>query len=182
MAGSWQEDFFEKLVEASKRAGDPRLATATLHRRKKTASYEHPQLQWIECVFDSNRVSGNADSQVLVVECAPKRGTEIESAALKREFANAGINGDLKIDVDVLFAQYRWGFGRDAAFPVSDPRRVDEAAHWTIGVLKLFFDHLDRRREVILRYLESFLRSGLVQHPRKRAIFAPGATNGSKSS
>lgn len=146
---SWHEDFFEKLVEASKRAGDPRLATATLHRRKKIASYEHPQLQWIECVFDSNRVSGNADSQVLVVECALKRGTELDSAALKQEFANAGITGDLQIDADVLFAQYRWGFGRDAAFPVNDRRRVDEAAHWTIGVLKLLFDHLDRRREVI---------------------------------
>ena len=149
MPNSWQEDFFEKLVEASKRAGDPRLATATLHRRKKTASYEHPQLQWIECVFDSNRVSGNEDSQVLVVECAPKRGTEIDSAALKREFANAGLTGDLQIDTDVLFAQYRWGYGRDAVFPVDDQRRVDEAAHWTIGVLKLLFDHLDRRREVI---------------------------------
>ena len=97
-----RETFFEKLVEVSKRAGDPRLATATLHRRKKTASYEHPQLQWIECVFDSNRISGNEDSQVLVVECAPKRGTEIDSAALKREFANAGITGDLRIDAEVL--------------------------------------------------------------------------------
>ena len=149
MPSSWQEDFFEKLVEASKQAGDPRLATATLHRRKKTASFEHPQLQWIECVFDSNRVSGNEDSQVLVVECAPRRGTEIDSAVLKREFANAGITGDLQIDADVLFAQYRWGYGRDEAFPVKEPRRVEEAAHWTIGFLKLLFDHLDRRREVI---------------------------------
>ena len=149
MAASWQETFFEKLVEASKRAGDPRLATATLHRRKKTASYEHPQLQWVECVFDNNRVSGNADSQVLVVECALKRGTELDAAALQQEFCNAGITGDLRIDAEVIFAQYRWGFGRDAEFPVNDRRRVDEAAEWTNGVLKLLFDHLDRRRDVI---------------------------------
>ena len=121
MPSSWQETFFEGAVEASRRAGDPRLATAKLHRRKKTASYEHPQLQWVECVFDSNRISGNEDSQVLVVECAPKRGTEIDSGALKREFTHAGITGDLKIDADVSFAQYRWGFGRDAVFPVNDP-------------------------------------------------------------
>ena len=149
MPSSWQEDFFEKLVEASKRAGDPRLATAKLHRRKKTASYEHPQLQWVECVFDSNRVSGNADSQVLVVECSLKRGTELDPTTLKQEFSKGGITGDLRIDSDVLFAQYRWGFGRDAEFPANDSRRVDEATQWTIGVLKLFFDHLDRRREVI---------------------------------
>ncbi len=149
MAGNWQEDFFERLVEASKRAGDPRLATATLHRRKKTASYEHSQLQWIECVFDSNRVSGIADSQVLVVECSLKRGTELDAAALQQEFSRAGMTGDLRIDAEVIFAQYRWGFGRDAEFPVNDRRRVEEATHWTIGVLKLLFDHLDRRREVV---------------------------------
>lgn len=82
MARSWKEDFFEKLVEASHAAGEARLATATLHRRKKTASYRHPQLQWLECVFDSNRISGSRDSQVLVVECAAKRGTEVDGPAL----------------------------------------------------------------------------------------------------
>ena len=45
MGRSWQEDFFEKLVEGAHAAGDPRLATATLHPRKKTASYTHPQLR-----------------------------------------------------------------------------------------------------------------------------------------
>ena len=34
-------------------------------------------------------------------------------------------------------------------FPSTIRRRVDEATHRTIGVLKLLFDHLDRRREVI---------------------------------
>ena len=59
MPHGWKEDFFEKLVEASHASGDARLATATQHPRKKTASYEHPQLRWLECVFDSNRTSGN---------------------------------------------------------------------------------------------------------------------------
>lgn len=40
---SWQEQFFEKLVSAAQDAGDERLATARLHRRKKTASFTHSQ-------------------------------------------------------------------------------------------------------------------------------------------
>jgi len=149
MSQSWKEDFFEKLVEASHAAGEVRLATATLHRRKKTASYEHPQLQWLECVFDSNRTSGNQESQVLVVECAARRGTEVDGPALKREFSAAGISGDLRIDSDVVFAQRRWGFGKDAAFPVHDPRQVHEAIQWTHSVLKALFDHLERRRQIL---------------------------------
>jgi hypothetical protein len=109
----------------------------------------HPQLQWLECVFDSNRISGNQDSQVLVVECAPRRGTEVEEAALRKEFSAAGIGGDLRIDGGVVFAQYRWGFNRDATFPVHDPRQVQETIRWTLAVLKGLFDHLERRRQVI---------------------------------
>jgi hypothetical protein len=45
MPPSWQEHFFEKLVAISHGEGDVRLATATLHRRKKTASFQHPQLR-----------------------------------------------------------------------------------------------------------------------------------------
>jgi hypothetical protein len=120
-----------------------------LHPRKKTASYEHPQVQWLECVFDANRISGNPDSQVLVVECSPKRGTEVDGPALKRDFQAAGISGDLRIDGEVVFAQYRWGFGKDAPFPVQDPRRVHEAVQWTQSVLKALFDHLERRRQVL---------------------------------
>jgi hypothetical protein len=149
MPQSWKEDFFEKLVEASHAAGDARLATAKLHPRKKIASYEHPHLQWLECVFDSNRTSGNQDSQVLVVECTARRGTEVDGPALKREFSAAGISGDLRIDSNLVFAQYRWGFGKDASFPVHDPRRVHEAIQWTHSVLKVLFDHLERRRQLI---------------------------------
>ncbi len=148
MARTWQEDFFEKLVEGAQAAGDPRLAAATLHRRKKTASYTHPQLRWLECVFDGNRITGNQDSQVLVVECAARRGTEVDGPALKREFSAAGIGGDVQVNSDVVFAQYRWGFGRDAAFPVHEPRRVQEAVNWTHSVLKVLFDHLERRRQL----------------------------------
>ena len=48
MPPSWQEHFFEKLVAASHSEGDVRLATATLHRRKKTASFQHPQLRKVD--------------------------------------------------------------------------------------------------------------------------------------
>lgn len=149
MPQSWKEDFFEKLVEASHAASDARLATATLHRRKKTASYEHPQLRWLECVFDSNRISGNQDSQVLVVECTARKGTELDGAALRREFTAAGITGDLRIDSELVFAQHRWGFGKEASFPVHDPRRVQDTIQWTHSVLKVLFDHLERRRQLL---------------------------------
>lgn len=149
MAPSWKEDFLEKLVEASHAAGDARLATAKLHRRKKTASYDHPQLRWLECVFDSNRTSGNQDSQVLVVECVARKGTDLDGAALRRELTAAGISGDVRIDSDLVFAQYRWGFGKEASFPVHDPRRVSEAVQWTHSVLKVLFDHLERRRQLL---------------------------------
>ena len=148
MPDNWQEDFFEKLVEASKQVGDSRLATATLHRRKKTASFRHPQLQCVQCVFGNNRIS-DKNSQVLVVECVPKRNTELDWAALKQEFVNAGITGDLQIDTDKVFAQYRWGYGKDATFPVNDRRQVEEVTTWVINVLRMFFDHLDRRQKVI---------------------------------
>jgi len=147
MPVSWKEDFFEKLVEASHTTGDLRLATATLHRRKKTASYEHPQLQWLECRFDTNRTSENQDSQVLIVECAARRGTEVDGPELQREFT-AGITGEVRIDSDVMFAQYRWGIRKDESFPVHDPRRVQEVILWTHSFLKLLFDHLERRRRL----------------------------------
>lgn len=67
MPRSWQEDFFERLVTVSQQTGDPRLASAKLHPRKKTASFTHSEVSWIECVFDTNRFSGNPNSQVLVI-------------------------------------------------------------------------------------------------------------------
>jgi hypothetical protein len=150
MPGSWQEDFLERLVESSKRAGDPRLATAALHRRKKTASYQHPQLRWVECLFDTNRINGNPESQVFVIECAPRRGTELDESRLRQQFSTAGLGGDLRVEEELLFVQYRWGFGRDASFPVSDARRVEEVSSWTTAVLRLLFDHLEANCRVLV--------------------------------
>jgi len=149
MAGSWQEDFFERLVEASRQTGDARLATATVHPRKKTASYQHRQCERVECVFGGNRISGNEDSRVLVVECEPKRGTEIDQSCLRKELAEAGAGGEMRIDGAAIFVQYRWGYGRETPFPVHDGHQVDQATRWTIAALKVIFDHLERRQKVI---------------------------------
>ncbi len=149
MAASWQESFFERLVEASRQTGNARLATATVHPRKKTASYEHPQCQRVECAFDDNRISGNEDSQVLIVECEPRRGAEIDESALRKELSDAGAGGGMGIDDGLLFIQYRWGYGRETPFPVHDRRQVEQATHWTIAALKAIFAHLERRQKVV---------------------------------
>ena len=94
MALSWQEDFFEKLVEASQHV-DARLATGKVHRRKKTASFHHSQLRSVECSFDSDRMGGSTNKQVLVIECSPKRGSEFDVPALRREFQDAHLTGEL---------------------------------------------------------------------------------------
>jgi hypothetical protein len=149
MATSWQEDFFEKLVEASRQTGDARLATAMLRPRRKIASYEHPQCQRIECVFGGNQISGNEDSRVLVVECEPKRGTEIDESCLCKELAEAGAGGEMRINGAVIVVQYRWGYGRETPFPVHDGHQVDQATRWTIAALKTLFDHVERRQRVV---------------------------------
>jgi hypothetical protein len=149
MPASWQEDFFERLVEASRQTGDARLATATLRPRKKIASYEHPQCQRVECVFGGNRISGNEDSRVWVVECEPKRGTEIDESCLCKELAEAGAGGEMRVNGAVIVVQYRWGYGRETPFPVHDRPQVDQATRWTIAALKTLFDHLERRQKVI---------------------------------
>jgi hypothetical protein len=144
---SWQEAFFERLVEASRQTGDARLATATLRPRKKIASYEHPQCQRVECCFGGNQVSGNENSRMLVVECEPRRGTEIDESCLRKELAGAG--GEMRVNGATLVVQYQWGYGRETPFPVHDGHQVDQATHWTIAVLKALFDHLERRQRVI---------------------------------
>ncbi|MGD0897509.1 MAG: hypothetical protein ABR915_06705, partial [Thermoguttaceae bacterium] len=115
---SWQEAFFERLVEASRQTGDARLATATLRPRKKIASYEHPQCQRVECCFGGNQVSGNENSRMLVVECEPRRGTEIDESCLRKELAGAG--GEMRVNGATLVVQYQWGYGRETPFPVHD--------------------------------------------------------------
>jgi hypothetical protein len=148
MPASWQEQFFEKLIAASHDAGDERLATARLHRRKKTASFQHPQLRKIECQFGTSRNVGS-QAQVLLMECLPKRGTEIDAPALKRQLHKAGIGGEVEIENDTLFFQYQWGFGQDVQFPVHDSRRVRELTGWATRTLGLLFNHMEQRRHVV---------------------------------
>jgi hypothetical protein len=144
---SWQEAFFERLVEASRLTGDARLATATLRPRKKVASYEHPQCQRVECCLGGDRINGNENSRVLLVECEPRRGTEIDESCLRKELAGAG--GEMRVNDATLLVQYQWGYGRETPFPVHDGHQVDQATRWTIAVLKALFDHLERRQKVL---------------------------------
>jgi len=183
MPRSWQEDFFDRLVAASRGAGDARLATAKSHRRKKIGSFAHPQASWIECAFDTNRITGNQQSQVLVVEIKPKRASEIDSAALAAEIKNAGVGGDAQIKDGLILLQYRWGYGQGETFPLDDPRRLQEAVNWVHAALRVVFDHLERRRHVVTasvsadtaappnytlaleKYLEDMLVEGLESLP-----------------
>ena len=148
MPASWQEHFLEKLVNAAHAAGDERLATAALHRRKKTASFQHAQVRSLECSFSGSRNSGS-QAQVLLVECQPKRGTEIDGPALKRELHDAGCGGDVEVDHDAVCLQCEWGHGANAVFPIQDARRVKELAGWATRSVALLLDHLERRRHVV---------------------------------
>lgn len=148
MPPTWQEHFLEKLVAAAHAARDERLATARLHRRKKTASFQHAQVRNMECSFSASRKKGS-QAQVLLIECQPKRGTEIDGVALKRELENAGCGGDVETTHDAAWLQCQWGHGADAVFPVQDARRVRELADWAVRAVKVLFDHLERRRHVV---------------------------------
>jgi hypothetical protein len=145
---SWQEHFLEKLVAAAHAAGDKRLATAALHRRKKTASFQHAQARSIECCFAPSKNSGS-QAQVLLIECHPKRGTEIDGPSLKRELHDAACGGDVLANHDAVWLQCQWGHGADAVFPVQDARRVKELSGWVTRSLSLLFDHLERRRHLV---------------------------------
>jgi hypothetical protein len=149
LAASWQEAFFGRLVEASRQTGDARLATATLRPRKKIASYEHAQCHRVECCLGGDRINGNENSRVLVVECEPRRGTEIDESCLRRELAEAGAGGEMRVNGATLVVQYQWGYGRETPFPVHNGHQVDQATRWTVTALKTLFDHLERRHRVI---------------------------------
>jgi Endonuclease NucS len=160
---SWQEDFLEQLVTVSRQTGDPRLSSAKLHPRRKTASFTHPAVRWIECVFDTNRISGNSDSQVLVVECAVKRGTDIDGPLFEREHKRAQIGGDLNVEQGLVVLQYRWGYGRNEPFPLHDPRRVAEVINWTQAALRALFGHLEKHRNVLTAAITSGTEAGPVR-------------------
>jgi hypothetical protein len=148
MAATWQEHFLEKLVAAAHAAGDERLATAVLHRRKKTVSFQHAQVRSVECSFSGSRKSGS-QAQVLLVGCQPKRGTEIDGPAFKKELHESGCGGDVLVEDDGVWLQCQWGHGADAVFPVQDARRVKELSGWAIRSIALLFAHLERRRHVV---------------------------------
>jgi hypothetical protein len=148
MASSWQEHFFEKLVAACAAADDERLSTAQLHRRKKTVSFQHSQLRQVGCAFGTSRTIGS-QAQMLLIECLPKRATEMDVPALKRQMDESGIGGNMHMDHDTLFFQYQWGFGYDTSFPIHDARRVSELSDWAIGTFTLLFDHMEQRRHVV---------------------------------
>jgi hypothetical protein len=99
------------------------------------ASFTHPDVRWMECIFGSDRINNNPNLQVIVVECATKRGTDIDGPLLEREFKDAHIGGDVKIDKSIVLLQYQWGYGQDEAFPLHDPRRVNEVINWTHAAL-----------------------------------------------
>jgi hypothetical protein len=162
MPRSWQEDFLEQLVTVSRQTGDPHLASARLHARKKTASFNHSAVRWIECVFDTNRISGNSESQVLVIECAVKRGTGIDGPLLVREHKQAQIGGEVTVSQGLVVLQYRWGYGRDEPFPLHDPRRVGEVVNWTHAALRVLFGHLEKHRNVLSSATTSGSEAGAV--------------------
>jgi hypothetical protein len=163
MPRSWQEDFFERLVTVSEQTADGRLPSAKAHPRKKTASFSHPQFRWIECVFDSNRITGNTQSQVLVLECAAKRGTEVDGPLLEKELKQAEVAGDVKLGDGLVLLQYRWGYGQDEPFPLHDPCRVKELIDWTHAALRVVFRHLERRQNLVTTTASSANDSGATQ-------------------
>jgi len=86
---------------------------------------------------------------VFVVECAVKRGTDIDGPVLERELKQAQVGGDVKIDQGLVLLQYQWGYGRDETFPLHDPRRLNEVIDWAHAALRVLFRHLEKHRSVL---------------------------------
>ena len=72
---------------------------------------------------------------MLTVQCEPKRGTEIDESCLRKELAEAGADGEMRVNGAALVVQYRWGYGRETPFPVHDRHQVEQATRWTIAAL-----------------------------------------------
>jgi hypothetical protein len=146
MPVSWQEDFLQKLVDASQH--DARLA-ATLRPRKLRVGFEHPLMRSVECRFDGDRLAGSGIRQMFVVECVPKRGSVVDEPALRTEIEQAGLTGEFGVDGGRVLFQYQWGVDPRAGFPVHNPQEVRRLVDWTLGVLRLLFDHVERRHRVL---------------------------------
>jgi hypothetical protein len=149
MPTSWQDHFLEAFVAAAHAAGDRRLVTAAFHPRRTRASVQHPQVRKVECQLGPTRKAGR-QAQVLLIECQPKRGTEIDSPSLSRELSKAGLGGEVYTDQGTVWLQKQWGHGVNAAFPIQDARRVKELTDWAVGTLRLLFDHLERRQQIVI--------------------------------
>ncbi len=149
MPSAWQHHFLEALVAAAQAAGDWRLTTAVYHRRKRTASVQHSQVRMVECSLGPSRKVGSL-AQVLLIECQPKRITEIDSPSLARELTKAGLGGEVQADHETVWLQKQWGHGQDAVLPVQDARRVMELTDWATRSLSLLFDHMERRQRIVI--------------------------------
>jgi hypothetical protein len=149
MPATWQDHLLEAIVTAAHDAGDRRLATAAFHPRRSRASIQHPRVRRLECQIGPTRKAGS-QAQVFLIECLPKRGTEIDSPALSRELSKAGLGGEIHADEGIVYLQKQWGHGVNAVFPVQDARRVKELTDWAVGTLSLLFDHLERRQQIVI--------------------------------
>jgi Endonuclease NucS len=146
---SWQDHFLEAFVAAAHATGDQHLATAAYHRRKKTVSVQHPQVRMVEFSLGPSRKMGS-QAQVLLMECQPKRSTEIDSPSLARELTRAGFGGEVQVDHETVWLQKQWGHGLNAVLPVHDARRVRELTDWATRSMTLLFDHLERRQRIVV--------------------------------
>ena len=103
----------------------------------------------VECQLGPTRKAGS-QAQVLLIECQPKRGTEMDSPSLSRELSKAGLGGEVYTDQETVWLQKQWGHGVNAVFPIQDARRVKELTDWAVGALRLLLDHLERRQQMVI--------------------------------
>ena len=128
-------------------AGDQRLATAAFHPRRSGRAFNIPRCgRWSANSVPARKTGSQA--QVLLIECQPKRGTEIDSPSLCRELTKRGSAARFRSMRETVWLQKQWGHGQDAVFPVQDARRVKELTDWATGSLRLLFDHLERRQQI----------------------------------
>lgn len=145
---SWQLDFLEKLVGASQ--GDARLANVTLRPRKVQVCFDHALMRQVDCWFDSDQLTDSNIKQVFVIECITKRGTDIDERGFRSEFEHDGRTGDFRFSGNSILFQYQWGTDPNAELPVHNGQVVGRLIDWTHGVLRLLFDHAERRHQVLV--------------------------------
>ena len=148
MEKTWQLDFLEKLVGASQ--GDARLATATLRPRKVQVCFDHALMRQVNCWFDSDQLTGSNIKQVFVIECITKRGADIDERAFRSECEQTGLTGEFRFDGNGVLFQYQWGIDPNVGFAIHNAQTVGRLIGWTHSVLRLLFDHAERRHHVLV--------------------------------